>query len=244
MTLQEDYDNSGLLVGDPQREVGRALLCVDITEAVLDEAIELGAGIILAHHPVIFHPLRHITGGTYIERVVERAIKNDIALYAAHTNLDSTRGGLSHYLAGLFSLRQPQVLSLTGEDVGFGIVGELADARPTADFLAEVKTRLGIGALRHSDIFHPTIRRVAISSGSGSSLIPQAKASGAQLFLSADFRYNDFLDAGRDVIIADIGHFESEYCAIDILFDVIRKKMPNFALHRSVNSINPVNYLI
>ncbi|MDR0510138.1 MAG: Nif3-like dinuclear metal center hexameric protein [Rikenellaceae bacterium] len=246
LALQASFDNSGLIAGRPEREVDAALLCVDVTEATVDEAISLGAGIIVAHHPVVFNPLKRITGASYVERVVERAIRHDIALYAAHTNLDAAPCGLSHWLAALFGVREEAILEPQqgSETVGFGIVGHLPAPRNTVDFLREVKDKLGLKALRHSAINHDAVQRVALSSGSGASMIALAKASGAELYLAADFKYNNFLEADRELTIADIGHFESESCATEILYEVIRKKFPTFAVHKSKNSINPVNYLI
>ena len=177
--LQESYDNSGLLVGDPEAEIDSALICVDATESVVAEAAEVGAGLVLSHHPVIFHPLKRLTGGSYIERTVAEAVRRGIALYACHTNLDSAPEGMSRMLGNLLGLRNVILL----------------------------------------------------------------KRAGADVYLSADFKYNDFLDADRELVIADIGHFESEYCAIDLIYEIIRKKMPTFALHKSMRSVNPVNYL-
>lgn len=244
LDLQAGFDNCGLLVGGPEKEVSAAMMCVDITEGVLNEAIERGAGLIVAHHPVIFNPLRHITGSTYIERVVEQAIKNDIALYAAHTNLDCAPGGISVLLATMFGLQQQEILAPTSEGAGFGIFGVLPQATDTLAFLREVKSKLGLKALRHSDIVYPEILRVAVSSGSGASQIEAARSRGADIYLAAEFKHNHFLDAVDGPVIADIGHFESEYCAIELLCDVITKKIPNFVVFRSNSSVNPVNYLI
>lgn len=248
LALQEDFDNSGLLVGDPDMEVRSALLCVDITEAVLEEAVSLGADMIISHHPVIFHPLRHITGSSYIERVVAGAIRSGIALYACHTNLDSAPDGMSHRLGNLLGLKNVSILAPSqasyAEGAGMGIVGEPESETDTLDFLDFVKSTLGLKTLRYSDITRPRVSKVALCTGAGGSFLDAAKASGAELYISSDFRYNNFLDAGRDIVIADVGHFESEYCAIDLLYDIIRKKIPTFALHKSKRSTNPVNYLV
>ncbi len=246
LRLQENYDNSGLLVGDEGAEVESALLCVDITEAVLDEALRLGAGLIIAHHPVIFHPLRHITGSTYIERVVAKAIVHNVALYACHTNLDNAPGGMSFRLGNLLGLRNVILLGdppLCDPGAGYGVVGELPAAVKLLDFLRFVKETLGTGAIRYSSGGDPEIRRVAVCTGAGASLADNARRAGADLFISSEFRYNDFLDAAGGMTIADAGHFESEYCAIDLVYDIITKKIPTFALHKSSESINPVNYI-
>lgn len=244
LAWQEDYDNSGLLVGDPEADISSALLCVDITEAVLQEAVETGAGMVIAHHPVIFHPLKRLTGSTYIERVVARAVREGIALYACHTNLDSAPHGMSYALGNILGLKNVSILSPSpAGGHGMGITGEVEETE-TLGFLRHVKEILGLKVLRHSDITRPMVSRVALCTGAGGSMMEEARAAGAQLYISADFRYNAFLDADRDMVIADVGHFESEYCAIDILHDIIRKKMPTFALRRSARSVNPVNYLL
>jgi len=253
---QEDFDNAGLIVGNPEAEVDKALLCVDITPEVVAEATEAGVGMIIAHHPIIFHPLKRLTDGTYVERAVAEAIRRGIALYAAHTNLDNVRGGLSFHLAKLFGLKDVGFLAPSAEKpgTGTGAVGELPSPAPVMEFLQMVKERLGLEVVRHSahttastggsaSTLSGTVRRVAICSGSGASFIPAAKASGADIYLAGDLRYNDFLGADTGMIVADIGHYESEYCAKEIVFDIIRKKLPNFALLRSVREKNPVKYL-
>jgi len=247
LSYQESYDNAGLIVGSPEQEVAKALLCVDITEEVMDEAEAIGADMVIAHHPIIFHPLKRFNDSTYIERVVARAIRRGTALYACHTNLDSTAGGMSWRLAEMLGITSLSVLEPTRpehQDVGFGVIGSLPRPETTIGFLGRMKQQLGLKAVRYSNPVSETVSRIALCTGAGASLLDLVKRSGAQLYIAADFKYNDFLDASGLVTLADIGHFESEYCAIDLIFDVISKKLPNFALHKSVNSRNPINYLV
>ena len=241
LALQEHYDNAGLIVGDPDNEADAALVCVDVTEAVLEEAVERGAGLVIAHHPLVFHPLKRLSRTTYIERAVRRAVREGIAVYACHTNLDSAPQGMSYALG-----RQLELLTPSGAaaGAGFGVVGRPECEMPTEAFLRMVRERLGTGAIRHSALVRETVRRVALCTGAGASMMADARRSGADLYISADFRYNDFLDADNDLVIADVGHFESEYCAIGLICEIIRKKITNFALHRSERSVNPVNYLV
>ena len=243
--VQEGFDNSGLLVGDPDAEVTSAMLCVDITPEIVAEAAAAGAGMIIAHHPVIFNPLKRLTGSSYVERAVAQAIKLGIALYAAHTNLDNVREGLSFHLAGLFGLKKVDFLAPSAEKpgTGTGAVGELPSPVKVERFLREVKEKLGLEVVRYSIPASEKVQRVAICSGSGASFIPAARASGADIYLAGDFKYNDFLGADTAMTIADIGHFESEYCAKEVVYDIIKKKMPNFALLSSEREKNPVNYL-
>lgn len=246
LALQEHYDNAGLIVGDPDDEVQAALVCVDVTEAVLEEAVERGAGLVIAHHPLVFHPLKRLSQATYIERAVRMAVRHGIAVYACHTNLDSAPQGMSYALGSLLGLRDMELLAPSGaaEGAGFGVVGCPEREMPTGEFLRMVRERLGTGAIRHSAIVRDRVRRVALCTGAGASMMADARRRGADVYISADFRYNDFLDADRDLVIADVGHFESEYCAIGLICEIIRKKITNFALHRSERSVNPVNYLV
>lgn len=245
LAIQEGFDNSGLIVGSSDDEVGSALIAVDITEEVMDEAERLGVGMVISHHPIIFHALKRLNGTTYVQRVVERAIRKGIALYACHTNLDAVRGGMSYQLAEMLGVGGLTLLSHSAADpeAGFGVVGELPKPVAAMDFMRHMKERLGLQVIRHSDICRDTISRVSVCTGSGASLIDAAARAEADIYIAADFKYNDFLDADSRLIIADIGHFESEYCAIDLLYDIITKKITTFALHKSEHSRNPVNYI-
>lgn len=138
--MQEEYDNAGLVVGDPEREVGRALLAVDVTEEVLAEAEQEGCDLVVTHHPIVFHPLKRLNEADYVQRCVARAVRRDIALYACHTNLDSAPNGMSWRLASELGIGSLHVLAPSpdkGEGVGFGVVGELPEAVPTLDYLRE-----------------------------------------------------------------------------------------------------------
>ena len=201
----------------------------------------------IAHHPIVFHPLKRFNSADYVQRAVERAIRRGIALYACHTNLDSAPQGMSWRLAAMLGIGNLRVLEATNPAdgrVGFGVVGELPAPMATVDFLRELQRRLRVRVVRHSDIAAERIRRVAVCTGAGASLIGAAREAGAELYVTADLKYNDFMTPDGKLTVADIGHFESEYCAIDILFDILSKNLRNFAVRRSVSSRNPVNYLI
>ena len=245
LSLQESYDNAGLIVGRPDDEVHKALLAVDVTEEVLQEAVEEGCDMIITHHPIVFHPLKRFNSATYVERCVEEAIRRGIVLYAAHTNLDSTPDGMSWRVGQMLGLENMEVMQATNPDgAGFGVVGELQQAEPSEEFMRKVMEVFDVKALRHGDIVKSQISKVAICTGSGGSLIDDARKSGADIYLTADLRYNDFMRHENAIILADMGHFESEYCAIQILFDILSKKIPIFAVRKSVCSRNPVNYMM
>lgn len=244
LSLQESYDNAGLIVGRMDDEVQRALLAVDVTEEIIEEAIAEGCDMIITHHPIIFHALKRLNSASPTERCVEQAIRHGIKLYAAHTNLDSTPQGMSWRVAEILGLERVEVLQPTTADgAGFGVVGELPQPMPSEEFMQQVIERFRVGALRHSDVVRPEVRRVAICTGAGASLIDEARRAGAEIYLTADLKYNDFMRHENAIILADMGHFESEYCAIQILFDILSKKIPIFAVRKSVRSRNPVNYM-
>lgn len=243
---QESYDNAGLIVGRPDDEVHKALLAVDVTEEVLDEAEAEGCDIVLTHHPIIFHALKRFNSADPVQRCVERAIRSRIALYACHTNLDSAPEGMSWRLAEILGVGNLGVLqsSEAGEDVGFGVVGELPEAVDTVEFMQFIRRKLGVKVVRYSDTATSAVRRVAVCTGAGASLIGEARRAGADIYITADLKYNDFMTPDKVLTVADIGHFESEYCAIELLFDILSKNLCTFAVRKSERSRNPVNYLV
>ena len=245
LAWQESYDNAGLIVGRMEDEGHRVLLAVDVTDEVLDEAEREGCDLVITHHPIIFHPLKRFNSATPVERCVERAIRRGIALYACHTNLDSAPEGMSWRLAAELGIEQRELLepSEKGEGVGFGVVGNLPEPMATIDFLRQVKERLHLGVVRHRAPATEQVQRVALCTGAGASLIGQARRAGADLYLTADLKYNDFMTPDGALTVADIGHFESEYCAIDILFDILSKKISTFALLKSAEARTPIHYL-
>lgn len=247
LSLQESYDNSGLIVGREQDEVHKALLAVDITDEVMDEAEREGCDMIITHHPIIFHALKRFNSSNYIERCVERAIRNGVVLYACHTNLDSTAEGMSWYLASIFGVENLEVLQpidVKNPNVGFGAVGDLPQSMDAIEFLRTVQCKTKASVIRHSQIVTPQIRRVAVCTGAGAFLMNEAKRARADIYITSDLKYNDFMTPDKGFVVADVGHFESEYCVIDILFDILSKKICTFATRKSECSQSPINYLI
>ncbi len=244
LAWQESYDNSGLIVGRYDDEVSKALLAVDVTEEVLDEAEREHCDIVITHHPLVFHAMKRFNSADTTQRCVERAIRSGIALYACHTNLDSAPGGMSWRLAAMLGVGNLRPMQPVADNVGFGVVGELERETDALEYLREVKKRLSCKIVRHSDVVSATVRRVAVCTGSGASMMREAIAAGVDLYITADMKYNDFIDPRGAVTVADVGHFESEFCAIDILFEVLSKKMLTFAVRKSEHLRNPVNYLV
>jgi dinuclear metal center YbgI/SA1388 family protein len=245
LVYQESYDNAGFCVGNPDMEVKSVLLCVDVTEAVINEAVRSGANMIISHHPVIFKGLKRITGANYVERIVSQAIKNDIVLYAAHTNLDIASHGVSWEMAKQIDLQDIKVLSpksVLEQTVGLGVVGNLPKAMPVNNFFDLLKKVFDVPYLRHSYSELREIQRVALCGGSGAFLLEDAVRAGAHLLISADFKYHDFFDADQRIIITDIGHYESEKGVLCIFYELLTKKIPNFVGRITEEGFNPVVY--
>ncbi|MEA2105158.1 MAG: Nif3-like dinuclear metal center hexameric protein [Bacteroidota bacterium] len=349
LVFQEDYDNAGLIVGDQEQEAKGALITVDVTEEIIDEAINKKINLIIAHHPIIFVGLKKITGKNYIERIIIKALKNNIAIYAAHTNLDNIQGGVNSKIAEKLNLQNTRILAplnnhlmklvyfvpvghaeqtrkavfdagaghignydmcsynmegvgsfRAGEDthpfvgkknkihyedeirietifpkhlkhkiinalieahpyeevaydiypldnkldkVGAGIIGELAKEVPEIEFLELVKKTFQAQCIRHTKLFNKPISKIAVCGGSGSFLLNEAIKQSADIFISADFKYHQFFDAEDKIIIADIGHFESEQVTKELFYELLIKKFPKFAVYLTEINSNPINYL-
>jgi len=348
-SYQESYDNAGLIIGDPEMTVTSALITLDVTEAVIDEAIETGCELIISHHPILFKGIKKINGNTYVERCIIKAIKNDIAIYAAHTNLDSITGGVNSKICEKIGLTnvsilvpaKKQLLKLvtfipedhleavreavfaagageigkydkcsfstqglgtfrggeeanpyvgekgefhfenearfetillghnknkvinallkshpyeevaydlyplenTLSEVGSGMIGELPGAVNEIDFLTRMLEVFGCKTLRHTYLLGKPVKKVAVCGGSGSFLLSAAIAAGADVFITADMKYHQFFDAEEKIIVADVGHYESEQFTKELFYEILIKKFPNFALRLSEVKTNPVLYL-
>ncbi len=350
LSYQEDYDNSGLIVGYPNQEINQALISLDCTEAVVDEAVDNNCGLIVSHHPIVFKGLKKFNGKTYVERVVEKAIKNSIAIYAIHTNLDHIASGVNKRIADKLGLQNCRILSpqknllkklvtfvpiaqaekvrealfaagggsignysecsfnsngtgtykagestnpfagnqgiqhheeevrietvfpinleskiLTAlflahpyeevaydlypitnsyQEVGAGLIGELEFPQEELSFLHDVKKQMQAAVIRHTVFTGKKVKKVAVCGGSGSFLLKQAIGSGADVFITADFKYHEFFDAEGKLVIADIGHFETEQFTQELLAEIIQKKFPTFAIRLTKINTNPVKYII
>lgn len=247
--LQEDYDNAGLIVGNPDTEIKGVLICLDAIESIVDEAISLGCNVIVAHHPIIFRGLKQLNGKNYIERTVIKAIKNDIAIYAIHTNLDNVyHSGVNGKIAEKLMLSDTAILlpkaelSYLNNPVGAGMIGNLNIEMPTEEFLDFLKRQMDLQLIKVTDLCKTNIRRVAVCGGAGGFLLNAAKNQGADIFITSDYKYHEYFDADREIIIADIGHFESEKYTIDLLYGLIINKFSTFAAHCTKIITNPIKY--
>jgi dinuclear metal center YbgI/SA1388 family protein len=348
-SLQESYDNCGLLTGNSAAPVTGILVTLDCTEEVVTEAIASKSNLIVAHHPIIFKGLKKLTGTNYIERTIIKAIQNNVAIYAIHTNLDNVVSGVNRKICekiGLVNIRilvpktdslsklvtfipkektsdvlaalhevgagqignykncsfrvegtgtfQPteeanpaigragkqesvkedrvevifpkhlesqllaslrkahpyeevayylSTLNNENQEVGSGMIGELNDPEEPKEFLQRLKKRMDLALIRHTQLLDKPVKKVAVCGGSGSFLLPQAIRAGAQVYISADFKYHEFFDAENRITIADIGHYESEVYTKELLQEVLRKKFPTFAINFSSTVTNPISYL-
>jgi len=245
--FQESYDNSGLIVGHPEDEVSGVLFCLDSTEEIIMEAVQKGCNMVVAHHPIVFRGLKRLNGFSYVERTVMTAIRKGVAVYAIHTNLDNvyTRG-VNTQIASRLDLTNTRILHpKSGLDaVGAGIIGQLPHPMDSHHFLHFLKQRMSVSVVRHTAPINRPVRTVAVCGGAGSFLLGIAKEASADVFVTADFKYHEFFDAEGALLIADIGHFESEQFTIQLLFDIVSEKKPNFALHCTELNTNPVQYLV
>ena len=350
LAFQESYDNAGLIIGHPDDEISGILITLDITEEIMDEAISKKLDLIVCHHPIIFSGIKKLNGKNYIERCVAKAIKNDIAIYAAHTNLDSVFGGVNSKICEKLELHNCQILAPTsnflkklvtfvpvadakkvreaifeagaghignydscsfnqtgngtfrGNDqtnpyvgeknelhseeetrietifpkhiqskviqalmkahpyeevaydiypldneytqAGIGMIGELQEPVDELDFLRKIKAAFNCEVIKHTRLLGKPIQKVAVCGGSGSTYLGKAMAQKADIFISGDFKYHQFFDAENQIIIADIGHYESEQFTKEVFYELLTKKFPKFAVHLSDFSTNPVSYLI
>jgi dinuclear metal center YbgI/SA1388 family protein len=247
LAYQESYDNSGMQVGNPDQEISGALITLDVTEEVIDEAIQKGCNLIIAHHPLIFRGQKKICGYNYIERCIIKAIKHDIAIYASHTCMDKTIGGVSAKMAeklGMTEIRPLEEEKYGEQIVGLGVIGMLPQADDAMDFLRRVKKTFQADSIRHTSIGKgKKVRRVALCGGSASEFLGKAIAEQADIYITADVKYHQFFEVEDHIILADIGHFESEQFTKEIFYEIISKINPKFAVHISESKTNPINYL-
>lgn len=243
--LQESWDNSGLQVGDVTVPCTGVLLALDPTPEVVSEAVARGCNLVITHHPLLFRGLKCISGATPVERAVIEALRHGITVYSAHTSLDSAPGGVSAEMAAMIGAQviSPLQPSDSNPAAGLGVVAELPHALAAEELISRVKDAFGTHPLRCSQVPREKIKRIALCGGAGGEFIADAVAAGAQAYITAEVRYHDFVDRGKDIFIIDIGHHESESCAKNIFYRIISEKFPNFAVYNSELEKNPINYL-
>ena len=244
---QESYDNAGLQVGDLNSEACKALICLDITEEVVDEAIAKNCNVIVSHHPLIFRGLKHLTPETYIERAVMKAVKHDIAMISMHTNLDNSYLGVSRVLAEQLGLKKLHLLQPSESEpelCGAGMVGEFEKPEEEVDFLNLVADTIGSPCLRHSALTGRRIQKVALCGGAGVPFMQDALRQKVDAYLTADIKYHDFFVPEGNILLVDGGHFETEQFTKELICELIRKKFPTFAAEIAETKTNSVHYFV
>lgn len=243
LSIQESWDNSGLIIGSPDQDVHGVLIGFDCTAELIEEAVERGADMVVTHHPLIFGGLKKISPEDPTGLAVMKAVAADIAVYAAHTSADKVLAGVSGAMARRLELKNIRVLDEEQGGFGLGSVGDLSDPMDGEAFIEYVKSKFALKVARCSRVPDVPVERVAMCGGSGGSLIESARRAGAQAYLCGDISYHHFFTT-KDFMVIDIGHFEGEVEIVEILFSLLRKNFPNFAVSTSVNLVtsNPVHY--
>ena len=240
----EDFDNVGLLVGDQESEIKKAIITLDITDDVIDECISCESNLIISFHPLfIIDPKTEITD-TRVNDIIIKCIKNDINVYCIHTNLDNNRDGTSYQLGKILKLKNQKILISNDCNSlkGMGSIGFMEKSMMDYDFISFLKEKFDLKYLRHSNLLNKKIKKVALVAGSGSFAIENAIFEKADCFISSDFKYHDFFKPNKKILIVDIGHYESERHIKETILNHLNKKIPKFACIIAKSKTNPVNY--
>ena len=241
LSYQEDWDNSGLQVGDRNAEVNAALLTVDVTESVVNEAIDLGCDLIVSHHPLLFRGLKQITGYTPQERCVLKAIQHNIAIYSAHTSMDSWLHGVSGKMAEKLGVKEYRILSESQDNVGLGVIGMLPEPMRVQEFVAHVAKVFDIegAGLRYVESKEERVQKIAICGGAGADLVNEAIAQSADVYVSADFKYHEMQAAAGQIAVVDMDHWVSEHFTREIFEQLLS---PYIHTHVAKADKSPVQY--
>ena len=246
LPLQDDFDNAGLQAGLTGDEVTGVLVCLDITEGIVDEALQLGCNLIISHHPLIFRPLRQVSDTTWQQRCVMKALLNGITVYSAHTNLDNAEGGVNYRIASLLGLEHLEWLQkkpqTCGRSCGSGVIGTLPGPVDAADFLATLKETFGVACLMHSALPAEPLRKIALCGGAGSFLMDEAKEKGADCFITGEMSYHHYFDADGMLLVA-MGHYQSEQFTKDLLRDFLASRFQGLRIEMTSLNTNPILYL-
>ena len=245
LPLQDSYDNAGLQVGLTEAEVSGVLLCLDVTESIVAEAVFRGCNLIVAHHPLLFHGVKRVSNETMTERCVMQAIRNDVAIYAAHTNLDNAYGGVNFRIADRLGLRNLRFLQPMndGRKGGSGLIGKLEKAEEAHAFLLRVKQVFGVEMLMHNALLSRPIQNVALCGGAGDFLLNEALQAGADAFLTGEMHYHLYFGHEEQIQIGVLGHYQSEQFTIELLRDDLTQAHPDLKLFTTTINTNPIYYM-
>ena len=246
LPLQESWDNAGLQVGLTETEVSGALLCLDVNEKIVDEAIQKGCNLIVSHHPLLFRGLKTISDLTDVQRTVMEAIQKGICVISMHTNMDNAKGGVNYKMAEKLGLRDVQFLSpktVDGVESGSGVIGELPEAQASDDFVLAVKKAFGVECAMCNELLRRPIRKVALCGGAGDFLLDDALKAGADVFITGEMHYHQYFGYEQQIQICVIGHYQSEQYTAEIFRDIIEKECPGVKTIIAETCTNPILYI-
>ena len=245
LPLQEGWDNAGLQIGLTEAEVSGALLCLDVNEAIVDEAIEKGCNLIVSHHPLLFKGLKTISDGDYVQRTVMKAILNSIAIVSMHTNMDNAKGGVNYKIAEHLGLHEVEFFAEKSGNIeaGSGVVGLLPEPMSATAFIQLVKERFGVKCAQCNELLLRPVNKVAICGGSGDFLLADAIAKGADAFITGEMHYHVYFGQEQKIQICVIGHYESEQFTSEIFKSIIEDECPGLPVMIAETSTNPIIYL-
>ncbi len=243
LPLQESYDNAGLQVGLTATEVSGVLLCLDVTEKVIDEAVAKGCNLIVAHHPLLFRGLKQIGDATQPERCVTKALKKDIAIYAMHTNLDNAEGGVNYEIAYRLGMEDVRFLLPNAQGGGSGVIGALPVEMNARTFLQSVKKEFGVECLMHNELLRRPIRTVALCGGAGDFLLQEAVNQQADAFLTGEMHYHTYMGMEQTIQIAVAGHYQTEQYTKDLIAKTLREQCEGLHIVISQENTNPICYM-
>ena len=246
LPLQESWDNAGLQVGLTETEVSGALLCLDVTEKIVDEAVSKGCNLIVSHHPLLFRGLKTISDLTDVQRTVRKAVRQDICVISMHTNMDNAVGGVNYVIAqklGLTDVRFLVPTSSAPTESGNGVVGELTEPMAADDFIIQVKRIFGVECAMCNELLRRPIRRVALCGGAGDFLLDDAVKAGADAFITGEMHYHQYFGYEQQLQICVIGHYQSEQFTTEIFEEIIRQACPGVKTLTAETCTNPIYYL-
>ena len=246
LPLQESWDNAGLQVGLTETEVSGALLCLDVNERIVDEAIAKGCNLIVSHHPLLFRGLKTISDLTDVQRTVRKALKSDICVVSMHTNMDNAKGGVNFRIAQKLGLQNVAFFapkSVDGIEAGSGVIGELPESQAADDFVLMVKKAFGVECAMCNELLRRPIQKVAICGGAGDFLLDDALKAGADAFITGEMHYHQYFGYEQQIQICVIGHYQSEQFTAEVFQEIIQKECPSVKTCIAETCTNPILYI-
>ena len=246
LPLQESWDNAGLQVGLTETEVSGALLCLDVNERIVDEAVQKGCNLIVSHHPLLFRGLKTISDLTDVQRTVRKAIINGICVISMHTNMDNAYGGVNYRIAQKLGLQDVEFFakkSIEGIEAGSGVIGELPEDQAADDFIIQVKKIFGVECAMCNELLRRPVRKVAICGGAGDFLLDEALKAGADAFITGEMHYHQYFGYEQQIQICVIGHFQSEQFTAEVFEEIIQQECPGVKTCIAETNTNPILYI-